>query len=489
MSGRGDRGTGGRPHDRVPAVRVRLQGGVAAGEQVFTTSFRIGRDPACDVHVSDRVVSRHHAEVVFIGSRWWLQDLNSANGTWVGGSRVDRVPIEGSVEVELGSGGPRLTLVVEVPAAAEEDDLSLTHYRDHYFGDDGKAGEHTMMVRRAFAQVQKTQKRKYGAIIAVVTCLFLVAGSVAVYKHLQVRRQRRLAAEIFYAIKALDLEYAGYLEEARKSRDPEVRQRVDRYRREKEKLEASYDSFLDTLKVYERTIGPQDRIILRMARVFGECELFMPQDFSREVQRYIAKWKSTGRFSRAVARAREKGYTGIIARTMLSYDLPPQFFYLALQESNFDVNACGPRTRWGIAKGMWQFIPDTARAFGLSTGPLVQYRRPDPRDERHDFVKSTRAAARYLRRIYDTDAQASGLLVMASYNWGENRVIRMIRAMPENPRQRNFWQFLHRYRGKIPKQTYDYVFSIFSAAVIGEDPRLFGFDMDNPLASIEEQGG
>jgi hypothetical protein len=55
--------------------------------------------------------------------------------------------------------------------------------------------------------------------------------------------------------------------------------------------------------------------------------------------------------------------------------------------------------------------------------------------------------------------------------------------MPDNPRERNFWRILENHRKKIPKQTYDYVFYIVSAAVIGENPRLFGFNFDNPLAS------
>jgi hypothetical protein len=38
----------------------------------------------------------------------------------------------------------------------------------------------------------------------------------------------------------------------------------------------------------------------------------------------------------------------------------------------------------------------------------------------------------------------------------------------------------------VPKETYNYVFYIFSAAVIGENPKLFGFDFDNPLAAIIE---
>jgi hypothetical protein len=59
--------------------------------------------------------------------------------------------------------------------------------------------------------------------------------------------------------------------------------------------------------------------------------------------------------------------------------------------------------------------------------------------------------------------------------------------MPENPRERNFWLLLKNYRRKIPKETYDYVFYIISAAVIGENPGLFGFGFDNPIAQFQEK--
>jgi hypothetical protein len=118
-------------------------------------------------------------------------------------------------------------------------------------------------------------------------------------------------------------------------------------------------------------------------------------------------------------------------------------------------------------------------------GPLQDEAEVDLLDDRHNIDKSTRAAASYLRDIYTTDAQASGLLVMASYNWGERRVVKLIQTMPENPQERNFWQLITTYRDKIPDETYDYVFSIFTAAVIGENPRLFGFDFDNPLANAD----
>jgi hypothetical protein len=59
--------------------------------------------------------------------------------------------------------------------------------------------------------------------------------------------------------------------------------------------------------------------------------------------------------------------------------------------------------------------------------------------------------------------------------------------MPNNPKERNFWQVLTKYKDKWPQETYDYVYYIFSAAVIGENPRLFGFQFDNPLAHLEKR--
>jgi hypothetical protein len=113
--------------------------------------------------------------------------------------------------------------------------------------------------------------------------------------------------------------------------------------------------------------------------------------------------------------------------------------------------------------------------------------RPDTLDDRYNYQRETVAAAHYLKDLYGSDAQGSGLLVMACYNWGEDYVLPLVRSMPMNPRDRNFWMLLQKHRDKIPKETYDYVFYIVSAAVIGENPRLFGFNFDNPLANLNAQ--
>ena len=183
---------------------------------------------------------------------------------------------------------------------------------------------------------------------------------------------------------------------------------------------------------------------------------------------------------RSNSRAKLNNYIPTVIKAFAENNLPPHFFYLALQESSFEARAVGPKTKFGYAKGIWQFIPMTAQYYGLQIGPKYKEGVYDPQDERFILKRQLKAAVKYIKDINNTEAQASGLLVMAAYNWGETKIREIIRRMPENPRERNFWCLLS--NEAIPQETYDYVFYIFSAAVICENPRLFGFDFDCPLS-------
>ena len=481
---------------KPPAITVTMEQGKAEkAEFCFTDSFRIGRATQCDVCINDDIVSRNHAEIRFEEGQWRVYDLQSANGILVDGEKVEQALLKNNSRIRLGHIGPVLSVTIQEIRLVEKpkvDCHSLDSYSAHYFGDadDDDIGEHTMMVRRAFAKIQNKQRKKYAGIIAIFMFLFMVAGTYAIYKHRQVGKQKKLAEDIFYAMKKLELEFSGALKTARLKKDTESRRLVESYRTQRNKMEENYDQFMNTLNTYGKNISEKERLIFQIARTFGECEINMPDGFAKEVMSYIKKWKTKKKkrqLEKAIHRAQRKKYIPKIVETFESYDLPAQFFYLALQESLFDINACGPKTRFGIAKGVWQFIPSTARRYNLRLGPLVEIEESDPLDDRYHFGRSTLAAAKYIRDIYDTEAQASGLLVMASYNWGERRVNTLIRTLPENPRKRNFWRILENYKEQIPKQTYDYVFYIVSAAVIGENPRLFGFEFDNPLA-LEKTG-
>jgi membrane-bound lytic murein transglycosylase D len=454
----------------------------------FTAPFKIGRVPECEVFVNDEHVSRNHAQVLFENGQWFVQDLRSANGLFIGDQRLERISVGNGTTFRLGVKGPFVTLeTAHEPFKAA--DPSVTGYIQRYFQETPgeTVGDHTVMVRRAFQQVQKKQRSKYVAIVAVLGVALLAAGAYAFYISREARKQKALAQDIFYSMKSLDVDIAGLEKLLLDSNNTSAVAEVRKYQDRRKDLAQSYDRFLTSLHVYDPRMTEQDRLIMRVARIFGECEIAMPPDFSAEVKEYIKKWQGSPRMRKAIALANEKGYPKAISTQFLSQDLPPQFFYLALQESDFDAYNSGPPTRLGIAKGMWQFIPRTAVKYGLKVGPLADLRRPDPGDDRHDYVKATAAAAHYIKDLYTTDAQASGLLVMACYNWGEDYVLPLVRSMPANPRDRNFWRLLAVYKDKLPKETYDYVFYIFSAAVIGENPKLFGFDFESPLAHLDQR--
>ena len=481
-------------------IHVRLQSSPTQSRQ-FTRAFRIGRSSACQLIVPGDLVSRVHAEVTPTPQGWRINDLNSANGLYLDGDRIDSALLLQPCTLRLGAEGPGITFEPPPsPSHPSEDPPGLPGEATiiaRYFREpqaDEPVGEHTQLVRRAFARVQAEaestrrirQTRRTYVFTGVITALLLAAVSLSIYSwrlQQERRHQRETAREIFYAMKALDVKIAVAEQNALATDPQHAAAQVSQYEASRRDMQASYDRFLQTLRIDKPADSEEHRLIVRVARVFGECEIDIPPDFEQEVLTYIRKWQSSGRFARDIRLAQEKGYTRTITQALRQRGLPRQFFYLAMQESDFNPSITGPLTRKGYAKGMWQFIPETGVKYGLHLGPLVDLSRPDPEDERDQVDKATDAAARYLDMLYSTDAQASGLLVMACYNWGEGSVLPLVRSMPPNPRQRNFWRLRAEHRSQIPQQTYDYVLMITAAAVIGENPRLFGFNFDNPLAA------
>lgn len=479
------------PLNTPQPVRVRVRMGTTwSGEQRFVQTFRIGRSADCQVVVPERVVSRVHAEVRLEAAQWWLVDQQSTHGLYVDGHQVTRVPLQEALTVELGLGGPAVWLAIgdeiafsDQPAGGGQVDKkeeSVTEIVKRWGrGDTAEESEEARRYREAAKRRERQQRRRYRAAVGAVVLLLVCALSYAWYQKVKIGNMKSIAGEIFYTMKQVEIQVSGLEEEVVATKRKDLMDKILAKRQKLRELEVQYDRFLSELDIYEG-MTEQDRLVFRMARLFGECEVAMPRDFLSEVKKYIRRWKSTERLQLAIKRARENGFIPIVANEMWTQNLPSQFFYLALQESGFDSKAVGPPTRMGYAKGIWQFIPQTAEQYGLKPGPLKNVAQYDPQDERFHFQKATKAAAKYIRRIYNTDAQASGLLVIASYNWGEGNVINIIRKMPNNPRERNFWQLLKQH--KVPQETYDYVFYIFSAAVIAENPALFGFDFQNPFA-------
>jgi membrane-bound lytic murein transglycosylase D len=482
----------------IPILIVRTEDGRTYR---FSREFHIGREQDCSVRIEDGRVSRKHVLVSFQNGRWRIADQRSGNGLFVNGRRVETVPIDESVSIRLGADGPIVKLELESPPPPAMrpapqplpqvgETMMLESYAERYFGtaaSDEPVGGRTMMIRRAFSKVQKRQKRLYRTLVGIAVLVAVSAGWYAYKSRQALKQQQKAAEDLFYTMKALDFDIANIERQLAQapSQDPGAIARIKEYQARRRQLEENYDRYMSGA-LYNRSLTPQEQVVMRVTRLFGECDTAAPPEYLAEVGRYIRMWQSTGRFVANLRRAQQGGYAPKIAQEFQKQNLPAQFFYLAMQESGFDELASGKPTRMGIAKGMWQFIPETGQRYGLKIGPLVSSGRPDPADDRHKWDKATEAAARYIKDIYSTDAQASGLLVMASYNWGEGRVIRMLRTMPANPRDRNFWKVLALHRDQVPKETYDYVLNIVSAAAIGEDPRQFGFPFDSPLAFLDK---
>ena len=114
-------------------------------------------------------------------------------------------------------------------------------------------------------------------------------------------------------------------------------------------------------------------------------------------------------------------YFNLIDNIFAQYGLPRELKYLAVIESNLSASA----TSWVGAGGLWQFMPYTAREYGLVVNSNF--------DERRDYYKSTHAAARYLLTLYKQ--MHDWLLVVAAYNGGPGRVYSAIKKSGS----RNFW--------------------------------------------------
>lgn len=475
------------PSKKNRFVRVIIEKGDSPKkEYLFNNTFRIGREEQCAVQIKHGLVSREHVEISSKKGDWWIADLFSSNGTFIDGKKIDHHLLAGPIKIELGKNGPLLSLELineaDKQLINEESGGTLTSYIQRYFKDDlqnQNVGQHTRMIQQAFQIVQKKQSSQYKKIIAGIIIICVLVVAYAVYQHIKGNEQRELAESIFYEMKGIEIQLSKLAAIVQSTENEDVKLTIEKMRVDYRQMEKIYDNYVGELDIYN--LNDQDKIILKMARIFGECEINAPDDFLKEVKDYIRAWQSSPRLEQAIKRAKESGKTQIIVNEFMKQHLPPQFYFLALQESSFKNDAVGPITRYGYAKGIWQFIPATAERYGLKIGPQSDKNTFDPYDERFDFPKATNAAARYIKDIFNTDAQASGLLVMASYNWGEGNILNLIRQMPENPRDRNFWNLLVKYRDRIPDETYSYVFYIFSAAVISENPRLFGFDFDNPL--------
>ena len=190
----------------------------------------------------------------------------------------------------------------------------------------------------------------------------------------------------------------------------------------------------------------------------------LPLMMTDEVAGYIAYFSGHGRgvFVRALARSGR--YRDMMLPILAKEGIPQDLIYLAQSESGFHPLAV---SRVG-ARGIWQFMASRGRGYGLHHSMWV--------DDRQDPEKSTRAAARHLKELYQQFGD--WYLAMAAYDSGPGTV----QAAVKRTGYADFWE-LYR-RNVLPKETKNYVPIILAVTIMAKNPSQYGLDdvvMEKPV--------
>ena len=182
----------------------------------------------------------------------------------------------------------------------------------------------------------------------------------------------------------------------------------------------------------------------------------IPIVFNDAVQYYI-RWFSTEKrkvFGNWLKRSRK--YVPMMRTVLREEGLPEDLVYLAMIESGFNPKAYSTAK----ASGPWQFISETGERYGLKVNYWV--------DERRDPEKSTVAATKYLKKLFNQFG--CWYLAAAGYNAGERRIERAI----EQQNTSDIWELMK--FNTLPRETKEYIPRLIAAAIIAKDPEKFGFD-------------
>jgi len=179
----------------------------------------------------------------------------------------------------------------------------------------------------------------------------------------------------------------------------------------------------------------------------------VPLHVNEYTKRTLAFFMGKGRVHMENWIFRSGKYFPIMSRIFAEEGLPPELMLLSLPESGLNPTA----RSWAKAVGLWQFMKATGAQYGLRS--TYWY------DERRDFEKSTRAAARHMKDLY---AEFNDWhLVFVAYNAGGGWVRRGIRRTGST----DYWEMRHR----LPRETRNYVPQYIATALIIMRPDAFGF--------------
>jgi hypothetical protein len=371
-----------------------------------------GKGEAASVQIdSDALVSRSHARLTLEKGRLWVEDLGSRNGTFVNGKRIaKKTMIRAGDRVTLG----QLSCFQCSPWNALEPSrfasLILTR------------------VTNVAARIKKRPKTSIWPQFLLIQCVVSVIVAGVWWGN---SKWRMSASPVRVPVA-----------------EPTVSVKIE--------------TPLATKTVAVMPEVPRNFVwdeIVTVSRRFGDTP---PSVMDVQFQKKVEGW--IDRFTRGDAHKRlfekKEKYWNVIQAALAEEGLPPELGYLVWVESEFNETARSPVG----ALGLWQFMPATAKDFGLKVDPRLKI------DERTDIVKSSKAAAQYLSMLLKQFGTDRYMLAIASYNAGQNAVERKaLAARIRRAPKPDFWAL----RDRLPQETVDYVPKFLAAIIINRNPERY----------------
>lgn len=221
---------------------------------------------------------------------------------------------------------------------------------------------------------------------------------------------------------------------------------------------------------YKKNEGEYEALLYASSRMNGKTAPYfgaIPVVVNEEVYYWLHYFKTSGRkvFLKWLMRGESLRQT--VQPVLQDQGIPIEFFYLAMIESGFNHGAKSVAK----AEGTWQFMKGTAKLYGLKIDRFV--------DERRDPIKSTMAAANYLKDLYAD--LGDWYLAMAAYNAGPGR----IRSAMKRSGQTSYWDLAE--SSFMPYETKQYVPKVLAALLLASEAKANGFEVQaNPNDALPD---
>lgn len=370
----------------------------------------IGKGENCDIKIADDVmVSRSHARVSLERGLLWIEDLGSRNGTFINSKKIDKKTL-------LRSGDKVIIGQVSTFQCSQWNALEPSRFAS------------AVMTRVTDMSKYIRRRPKRSLLPQFLLLQLLVAGVIG---------------GAWFAGKRFKLRASTPAKESRPM--------------EQTVAAVPQPTIVQTLsappEVARNFIWDE---IVTISRRFGDTP---PSALDAQFQKKVEEWieRFTRRDAHKALFEKKRKYWPEIESALQKEGLPVELGYLVWVESEFNINALSPVG----ALGLWQFMPATARDFGLRVEPNAKI------DERLNVEKSSKAAAEYLSMLLKQFGTDRYMLAIASYNAGQNKIQRKtLAARIRRAPKPDFWAL----RDQLPQETVDYVPKVLAAIIINRNP-------------------